>query len=660
MDAKEQTPRANTARKTPTAPDSTQGPAPATEANPAKTHRRLGLVLNDRYRIEALIASGGMSDVYKAVDLHLEAAGTRDCHVALKILRSELTQDANALNLLAREAAKSKRLSHPNIIRVHDLERDGDTWYIVMELLDGEPLSRMIQRAKPNGLAWKGGRAVLEQVASALAYSHQRGIVHADLKPSNIFFTRDGEIKLLDFGVAQALKPHQHTDFLNPRHDDETTIYGYTPAYATPSLIDGKDPTVKDDLYALACISYELLSSRHPFDRQKLSREERASLKLSRPRRMPGRLWGAVRTLLKNEGASLNMAQFQTAMEPRQWRHLLYPAGMAALAVLSVAIWQQGEQRVQAAEAALVDYQEHATHLAELGTLPTAELLGALDALTPLERAGFLKLHEEAVLRHYAQRVEADLEPSGSSALPNIPAALATLDEGLALYPRDQQLLERRESLSQRRQSLIAALAGELQARLSQGDYADAASADQLIELAEDFRMLTPQTLPVPDSAIALFDRRLKSALDNSDVSSIDRLLTLGRLFFADHPNLVSRLSQAEHQEGAIRALAAYHSAVARGEAPQFPVAAADQLFAERIQQWQDGIRRARSGADLDRIYQALETHKLPASYPPVGPLRQQLADAYLLQADALLTQGATRQAQPLLRKATELMRNQG
>ena len=237
-------------------------------------HKRLGMVLNDRYRIVALIASGGMSDVYKAVDQNLEKAGSRDCLVAIKLLRTSLTRDPGARSLLAREAAKSKRLSHPNIIRIHDLNHDGDNWFLVMELLEGEPLSRIVQRAKPNGLKWKGCVAVLRQVADALAYSHSQGIVHADLKPSNIFFTREGRIKLLDFGVSRALQAQQPEDYLNPRAEDETSIYGYTPAYASPELMEGKDPSPQDDLYALACISYELLSSRHPFDRQKLSLDE--------------------------------------------------------------------------------------------------------------------------------------------------------------------------------------------------------------------------------------------------------------------------------------------------------------------------------------------------------------------------------------------------
>jgi serine/threonine protein kinase len=264
-----------------------------------KRHKLVGIVLKERYRIESLIASGGMSNVFRAVDCHLEQAGAKDCRVAVKILRSTLTNDSNALSLLARESAKSRRLSHPNIIRVHDLDHDKETWFMVMELLDGEPLSRIIKRAKPRGLKWQGAHGILTQIASALALSHQHGIIHADLKPSNIFFTRNGEVKLLDFGVAQALKPKQQVDFLNPQQDDETAIYGYTPAYASPTLIAGKDPAVRDDLYALACITFELLSSRHPFDRKKLTWKELATYPLSRPRNMPTKLWRVVRSLLR-------------------------------------------------------------------------------------------------------------------------------------------------------------------------------------------------------------------------------------------------------------------------------------------------------------------------------------------------------------------------
>ena len=625
-----------------------------------RKHKRLGLVLSQRYRIESLIASGGMSDVYKAVDLHLEQAGTKDCFVALKILRSELTQDANALNLLAREAAKSKRLSHPNIIRVHDLGHDGDTWFMVMELLDGEPLSRIIQRVKPNGLKWKGGKGVLEQVASALAASHRKDIVHADLKPSNIFFTRNGEIKLLDFGVAQALKPHQHVDFLNPRNDDETTVYGYTPAYATPELIEGKEPTVHDDLYALACISFELLSSRHPFDRKKLTTEEKAGYKVNKPRNMPGKLWRVVRKLLKNDAEGVNLPAFQTAIQPTAWSQYVYPVGIAASLLTAATLWYQGAEKTAVSEAKLAVYQDRADRINTLDDLPPDQLITALDTLEPLERAGLLKLQQDRILRYYEDRIDDDLQAPGRPNLPNVPAALTTLNDALALYPRDQQLNQRFDRLNQRKLSLEAALSNELIGRLEQGNYQDQASFSELESLAEDYLFLSGTPLALPPGASDVFQQQLSHALANDDNIALGRLLGMSKMFSIETPEIADRLSEARHLESAIKILGEYHSAIANGEQAVFPVSAAEQLYSGRLSQWQETIATATNSKALDNVYDDLSRYReqIPAHYKPFDRIRQALADAYLAQADSLLKQNRTTQAQPLLKRATALMRN--
>lgn len=633
------------------------------ENNPSaadtKKHKRLGMVLSQRYRIESLIASGGMSDVYKAVDLHLERAGTRDCFVALKILRSELTQDVNALNLLAREAAKSKCLSHPNIIRVHDLGHDDDTWFMVMELLDGEPLSRIIQRVKPNGLKWKGGKAVLEQVASALAASHRKGIVHADLKPSNIFFTREGEIKLLDFGVAQALKPHQHVDFLNPRSDDETTVYGYTPAYATPALIDGNEPTVNDDLYALACISVELLSSRHPFDRKKLTAKEKTGYKITKPRNMPGKLWTVVRKLLKDDGADVNLEVFQLAMKPTAWSQYLYPAGIAASLITATALWYQGTEKVAESEARLAAYHERAERINALIDLPPEQLVTELGTLEPLERAGLLKQQQDRILHYYENRIDNNLQASGRPNLPNVTVALATLDEALALYPRDQQLNQRFERLNQRRLSLETALSNELNGRLEQGDYNDHASFSELKSLAEDYLFLSGTPLELSAPASNIYQQRLSEALAKDDNMALARLLAMAEVFSAESPDLADNLAEARQLEGAIKTLSDYQSAIANDEQAIFPVSAAEQLYSGRFQQWQDTIATATGSEDLDGVYDDLSYYRdlLPSNYKPFDRIQQALADAYLTQADSLLKQNRTSLAQPLLKRATALMR---
>ncbi|TVP56470.1 MAG: serine/threonine protein kinase [Halomonadaceae bacterium] len=552
-------------------------------------HKRLGQVLKGRYRIESLIASGGMSDVYRGVDQRLEEAGVQNPQVAVKILRSVLTRDRNALRLLAREASQCMGLSHPHIIRVKDLDHDGETWFMVMELLEGEPLSRVIQRAKPQGLGWAGGRAVLVQILDALAYSHRQDIVHADLKPSNIFLTAKGDIKLLDFGVAQALKPEQHVDFLQPRHDDETTVYGYTPAYASPALIAGEEPGVADDLYALACISFELLSSRHPFQRRKLTDKERANYPLLKPKNMPRRLWVPVRKLLKGQGSGVTLADFQQAMAPPAWHRHIYPAALAASLVIAGVFSLQAHSERQYSLQVLQTADEKAQQLAWVARQPPEELLAALDELPPLYQSALLKQQHQALVNDYLARVERQLQQPGRSNLPDMPGALALLAEARDHFPHDQHLLEKHEKLRRQDLSLQSALAEEIHSRLDQADYDDGPSLTTLQELTADFRFLTDRQLPPSDRALGQFDERLTRALEQDDGATLARLLQVAGLFMhqeqlADNwQPLLDRLSQARKLETAIAQLGEYHAAVEAGETASYPQQAAKDFYGPRM-----------------------------------------------------------------------------
>lgn len=638
-------------------------PAPAHDGQPAEgpRHKRLGMVLAGRYRIVSLIASGGMSDVYKAVDQNLEKAGSRDNLVALKILRTSLTKDPGARSLLAREAAKTKRLSHPNIIRVHDLGHDGDTWFLVMELLEGEPLSRIIQRAKPNGLKWKGCVAVLRQVAEALAFSHSQGIVHADLKPSNIFFTREGRIKLLDFGVSRALQAQQPEDYLNPRVEDETSIYGYTPAYASPELIEGKDPSPQDDLYALACISYELLSSRHPFDREKLSLEQLGKAKIKKPSSMPRRFWTISKRQLRYDPRYSSLALLQKKMEPLRWK----PWAAGSLFIIGIAVgagaWYQEYGRANAAHEALAEKAAHESRVARVQALPPEELLAEVAELPPLERNGILRQHSDELLDWYVSRINGILVGGRSGQeLPDIPAALALVTEASEIFPRDHDLVRLEEQIVRRRQSLRAALEGELEARLDDGEYRSQKTWGEVSELASDLQLIGAPPLNPSEEATAKFEQQLTTALEDDNDAALARLLALGDLFFSDNPELAEMLARAQGMEHSVRELGEYYAAVANGDDNAlFPEEAAEKFYATRFERWQSEIANAGSRDQLDSVYTEMVAilERVPPSFSPLGNLRQQLADAYVAMADSLLARNQTRQAQPMLQRATELMR---
>lgn len=237
-----------------------------------------GAVVKDRFVLESVLGQGGMGVVFRAVDRRKEEARDRDPYVAIKILSEEFRRHPNALIALQREARKAQTLAHPNVITVHDFDRDGTTVYMTMELLDGDPLNKVIAEHKLRGLPADEALRIVRGAAAALAYAHEKGIVHSDFKPGNVFVTRDGGVKVLDFGIARAVRTRPVAT------GDETAfdvgeLGALTPAYASPEMLEGQEPVPADDVFALAIVACELLTGRHPFDRMPADEAVREGLK---------------------------------------------------------------------------------------------------------------------------------------------------------------------------------------------------------------------------------------------------------------------------------------------------------------------------------------------------------------------------------------------
>ncbi|TCT02482.1 serine/threonine-protein kinase [Aquabacter spiritensis] len=221
----------------------------------------IGTILRDRFVIDAELGRGGMGIVYKAVDRRRLETGARQPYVALKLLNAEFGAHPDSLRALEAETRRTQELPHPAIVTVYDFDRDGARPYIVMELLEGTSLDR-VMRQEPNFIGSPLARSVIRTVIDALAFAHAHGVVHADLKPANVFLCKDGRTKLLDFGISAALQADETGAF------DPTTLAAVTPAYATPERESGAAPDSSDDVYALGCMIHILMSGRHPFGRR--------------------------------------------------------------------------------------------------------------------------------------------------------------------------------------------------------------------------------------------------------------------------------------------------------------------------------------------------------------------------------------------------------
>jgi len=209
-------------------------------------------VFNDRYELHRKLARGGMSDVYLARDLLL------DRPVAVKVLFTEYARDAAFVERFRREAQAAANLNHPNIVAVYDWGAQYGTYFIVMEYVDGRPLSDIIRTEGP--LHPHRAAEITADVASALGFAHRNGVVHRDVKPGNILITPSGQVKVADFGIAQAS---------NAGAGDNLTQAGSvmgTATYFSPEQAQGRAVDPRSDLYSLGCVLYEMLTSRTPFN----------------------------------------------------------------------------------------------------------------------------------------------------------------------------------------------------------------------------------------------------------------------------------------------------------------------------------------------------------------------------------------------------------
>jgi hypothetical protein len=236
------------------------GPAPADQARIGT-----GSVIKDRFELDAMLGRGGMGIVFKARDRIKVEAKDRNPYVAMKILNEDFKGHPESFIALQRECSKTQKLAHPNIATVYDFDRTGGMAFMTMELLEGEPLNEFLATKLPDdGLSFNDAWPMIEDLGNALAFAHHRQILHADFKPGNAFVTESGEVKVLDFGIARAIKKPGDSD---TTMFDAGKLGALTPTYASPEMILGDPPDPRDDLYGLAVVSYILLAGDHPFDR---------------------------------------------------------------------------------------------------------------------------------------------------------------------------------------------------------------------------------------------------------------------------------------------------------------------------------------------------------------------------------------------------------
>jgi serine/threonine protein kinase len=290
-----------------------------------------GTILAERYLIEATLGSGGTAFVYRARDLHAPGKTAPNARLAIKVPRIDGAQRrSRAVTRLQHEYRHAQQLTHPNIVRVLELQVQDTTAFMTMELVEGQSLATLLKDWRRLSAAAK--HSILRACADALSYAHEHEIVHGDFKPANVLVTRTNAVKVFDFGAsgrivassdnasnADGSESAIRTDATqpDPAHHG-TRIPAGTPAYASPQILNGEEPDRRDDVFSFACVAYELLTGQHPFER-------RSSLEAREQGIVPPRAW------------SLMAPQWLALLGALSWEREQRPSDVASLAAALLA-----------------------------------------------------------------------------------------------------------------------------------------------------------------------------------------------------------------------------------------------------------------------------------------------------------------------------------
>ena len=272
-----------------------QAVAPAAAVPPAPRQAlNVGGVIGGRYRLEAELDSDDRGRNFQALDQQHAGQPAAVCQVGLHCMQPDPASFETVLAERRTEFQLAQPLTHPNVLSVRELDQDGVYIYLTMNLMRGETLAALLARRQGDALARSAAYAIIRDLGAALTYAHDHGVVHGNLQPQCILISPAGELRVRGFGAQRG-----------------------SSYYASGEQLENLPPDRRDDLYSLACISYELLQGSHPFDRQNASTARGRGMTAKRPIQLSGRQWHALRLGLawRREGRNMSIARWIGRMQ---------------------------------------------------------------------------------------------------------------------------------------------------------------------------------------------------------------------------------------------------------------------------------------------------------------------------------------------------------
>ncbi len=634
--------------------------------NSAKNTSNSNLInkcFNERYLIESQIGTGGMSDVYRAVDLHLKQAGVTEPFVAIKVLQTQFSDMPDAQQILINEALQTQKLSHPNIIRVYDVNSDGDYHFMVMEWLDGESLDQVINSSKPLGISFEKTKTIITQIANALSYAHEKGLIHTDLKPSNIFLTRSGNIKIFDFGVARSL--NLEDEYAIQDNASNTGLNGHTPAYASLEQLNEETPCEQDDIFAFSCIIYELLSSKHPYNRIAANKVNLQKTKLVKPKNISLYHWSSLK-----EGLALKKSdRIQTVDELiSMLSKRLFPKLAAGFAIIAVSLlagntyYQQHESIKKLSHQLQINNQQ-SIETDDLLALNGHELLANIDKIQSennLIAQALLRQRQQELISVFEQKIE-DAPTIGHGKYKNHEAVNTIIKQGFEYYPDSLRLQEIKEQQETSRQAIITALIERLDRLLIQGRY-DEIGDNNIKTLLSDLSLLVPNEQYIATSeAFKLFENKFNTALANKNYNELSDLIKTGELVFYNYEGAKDIIAFSKQMTLAVSELSKYaENFKTSPDEAIFPKASAAIFYKKDIESLEKQLSEARSFNTFISIDKKIAqfAKQFPVNFEPLITLQRQEASSLFAYANKLMEIRSFTKAKFLIKRGNTLLKD--
>jgi serine/threonine protein kinase len=513
----------------------------------------VGSLLKGRFYLEREIGRGGMGVVFLARDERKVEARDRDPYVAVKVLNDEFRRHPDSLISLQRESRRSQQLAHDNIVRVYDFDKDRTIVFMTMEYVDGSDLKQLIREKAYNGMPLAQARPLIEGMARALTRAHAAGVVHSDFKPANVMVTRDGVPKVFDFGIARAGK-HMGDAVGEQTVFDAGTLGALTPAYASLEMIHGEDPVPSDDVYALGCVTFELLTGKHPYDK---ASAELAMKEGRKPPLVKGLTKHQYKVLcasvaftkerrLKSASALIDGLR-EVSLRERAMPYLIY--GVPAMLAIAGGVWGWTSYR-------------HTHHVAEvIGRFAIArpdhyanesQALQALNTLNDDDRKRIIIDQGELIQNFLLSRIDAYWNPSKDRYDYAGTQQVFKLRDDLKLYSPPLDL--KRSTVEEQKNDLL----NSLDTQLTQQIGADAIFENQpnnVVTTLAHIRAIDPGSALLKNSELELkYAAAIGKSLDGGHVDEAAAELKLASRLFPDSAHLKQRTAQLDELGKALAA----------------------------------------------------------------------------------------------------------